>query len=287
MQIGIGLPASIPGTPAAVILDWGRRADAGPFSSLGIIDRLVYPNYEPLITLAAVAGATRRIRLTTSVLLAPLRRPGMLAKQAATLDALSGGRLTLGLGIGGREDDFRAAPAEMRGRGRRFEDQLALMKRVWSGEPAVAGDGPLGPAPARAGGPEILLGGYSPAAMARVGRFADGLITGGIDPAGAGQFYGMAQESWQAAGRPGKPRFVACTYFGLGPRAAQGIRAYLGDYYRFMGPAVEGMIGAVPAGDEAVKGRIAAFAAAGADELILWPCVPELEQVDRLAALIK
>ena len=109
MQIGIGLPANIPGVQGKLILDWAKKADSGPFSSLGLIDRLVYPNYEPLIAFAAAAGVTQRIRLMTTVLLAPLRNTAILAKQAASLDALSGGRLTLGLAIGGREDDFHAA----------------------------------------------------------------------------------------------------------------------------------------------------------------------------------
>ncbi len=133
MKIGIGLPASISNVTGDQVLEWATKADAGPFSSLGIIDRLVYGNYEPMITLAAAAGATKRVRLMTSVLLAPLRNSGVLAKQAASLDAISGGRFTLGMGIGRREDDYLAAPATFKNRGRRFDSQLETMRRVWSG----------------------------------------------------------------------------------------------------------------------------------------------------------
>ena len=120
MKVGIGLPGNVPGAKGDVILEWARRADAGPFSTLGAIDRLVYDNYEPMIQLAAAAGCTSNVRLLTGVLLAPLRNPGVLAKQAATLDAISGGRLTLGVGVGRRPDDYAAAPAAYNTRGRTY-----------------------------------------------------------------------------------------------------------------------------------------------------------------------
>src|ERR1700736_2982633 len=167
MNIGIGLPASIPGVKRELIFDWAKRADAGPFSSLGIIDRLVYSNLEAFTTLAVVAGVTQRIRLMTTVMIVPLRNASLLAKEAATLDSLSGGRLTLGMGVGGREDDYRAAPASFHNRGKHFEEQLTLMRRIWSGEPVDSDTGPIGPAPAHQGGPEILIGGYSPTAIRR------------------------------------------------------------------------------------------------------------------------
>jgi alkanesulfonate monooxygenase SsuD/methylene tetrahydromethanopterin reductase-like flavin-dependent oxidoreductase (luciferase family) len=286
MQIGIGLPATIPWAPAQLTLDWARRADSGPFSSLAILDRVVYGNHEPIVILSAAAAVTQRIRLTTCVLLAPTRNAGILAKEAASIDALSGGRLTLGLGVGFREDDFRAAPATYHDRGRRFEGQLDLMKRIWSGQAPHEGIGPVGPQPAQQGGPELLLGGYTPAAIGRIGRWADGFIAGGVDPATSQQLYGLAQESWKAAGRSGKPRFVAANYFALGPNASRG-GDYIRDYYAFMGEAGEQSANELPSTPGAVKDAIRAYADVGADEFILLPTVAELDQVDRLAELVR
>jgi len=285
MDIAIGLPATIPGTSGSLVLEWAKQADSGPFSSLGIIDRLVYPNYEPLITLAAAAAVTSRVRLMTTVLLAPLRRPGVLAKQAATIDALSGGRLTLGLGVGGREDDFEAAQASFHDRAARFEEQLDLMKRIWSGDPVSDEVGPVGPRPAQAGGPELLIGGYSPAPIRRVGRWADGFISGGIaDPEQVRQMFDVAEESWRAAGREGRPRLVACFYYALGPNADRG-GDYIRHYYSFFGPAADDMARSIPSSPEAVDDLIRGFGEVGADEVVCWPTVAELDQVDRLAEL--
>ena len=180
MKIGIGLPRIFPPGDDALILEWARRAEAASFSCIATLDRLVYPNHDPLMLLAAAAAATRRIRLMTSIVIAPLRNAGVLAKQAATLDALSGGRLTLGLGVGNRQDDFRAAPASFHDRGRRFDEQLALMKRIWSGRPLSDGVGAVGPLPVQPGGPEILIGGRAPVALRRAARWADGYLAGDI-----------------------------------------------------------------------------------------------------------
>jgi len=286
MDVGIGLPATIPGTPGDLILDWARTADAGPFSSLGIIDRVAYLNYEPLITLAAAAGATRRIRLTTSVLLAPLRGAALLAKEAASLDALSGGRLTLGLGIGGREDDFRAVGVDMHRRGKIFDQQLEEMHRIWAGQPLSDTVGAIGPRPAHAGGPPILIGGFTPEAIRRLARWGEGYIAGGAAPQQARQGFEVAQQAWREAGRGGEPRFVSGMYFGLGPDAAERAGAYIKHYYAFLGPMVEQMASALPATPEAVKDAIKAFQDVGADEVILWPCIAELDQVDRLINLL-
>src|SRR3954453_17931540 len=125
MDVAIGLPATIPGVEGDQVLEWARRAEARDFSSLGTIDRVVYRNYEPLLALAAAAAVTERIRLATTVLLAPLRlNAALLAKQAATVDHLSNGRLVLGVAVGGREDDYEASGADFHTRGKRFDEML-------------------------------------------------------------------------------------------------------------------------------------------------------------------
>jgi len=286
MDFAIGLPATIPGTKGHLILDWAKRADSAPFSSLAILDRLVYPNYEPLVTLAAAAAVTERVRLMSTVLLAPLRRAGVLAKQTATIDALSGGRLTLGLGVGAREDDFQFAPASFDERGRRFEEQLELMKRVWSGQPVSGEVGPVGPRPVQAGGPELLIGGYTPVSIRRVGRWGDGFISGGVrDPEQVRQLFDLAEESWRAEGREGRPRLVASLYYALGPNAARG-GDYIRHYYRYFGPGADNMARSIPSSPEAVDNLIRGLGDVGADEVVCWPTVAELDQVDRLAEIV-
>lgn len=283
MKIGIGFPANIPGVEGQRLIEWARKADAGPFSSLGLIDRLVYPNYESLIAFAAAAGATRRIRLTTSVLLAPLRSAALLAKQAASLDAISGRRLTLGLGIGSREDDYQAAAVPFKRRGKIFDEQLATMQRIWSGERLSEAVGSIGPTPAQAGGPEILIGGRAPAAIQRLATWGNGYISGGGGPQGANEHFRKAEKVWSEAGRAGKPRLVGCTYIALGPDGLARGGDYLRHYYGAWGDMIAQSL---PATLEAIKGVVQAYASIGTDELILWPTTTDLEQVDQLAEML-
>ena len=286
MEVGIGLPATIPGVEARSILDWAREADQGPFSSLAVLDRLVYPNFESMVVLGAAAAVTSRVRLITSILLAPLRSGAMLAKQAASVDAISGGRLSLGLGVGGRPDDFVAGGVDMRTRGRLFDEQLATMKRVWNGGPFSDDVGPIGPQPGREGGPELLIGATTPAAMARVARWGDGFIAAGGDPNAARASFDSILADWESAGREGQPRFVAAAYFALGPDAESSVNDYIGDYYGFM-PEYAGMIAqGSPTTPERVQQLLKSYADVGVDEFLLWPCNPSLDQVGRLADVV-
>jgi alkanesulfonate monooxygenase SsuD/methylene tetrahydromethanopterin reductase-like flavin-dependent oxidoreductase (luciferase family) len=282
MEVGIGLPATIPGVERDQLLEWARRAEARGFSTLGAIDRIVYSNLEPLTTFAAAAAVTERIRLTTAILIAPLRvNTALLAKQAATVDRISGGRLVLGLAVGGREDDFSAGDVEFRDRGRRFDRQLDEMKRIWAGEERGHA-GAIGP-PVD-GGPPLLIGGRVDAAFPRAARFGAGWTMGGGSPDQFRQAVDKLEGAWRDAGRQGEPRKVALAYFALGPNANEDADRYLLHYYDIGGPDLARQIASSAATEpETVKQYVDGFAQAGADEFILFPCSTDPDQVDRLA----
>lgn len=275
MEIGIGLPNAVRGTSGEQLTEWARRAERRGFSSLGTIDRLAYDNYEPLIALAAAAAVTERIGLLTSVLLGPPRvNAAALAKQTLSLQALSGGRFTLGIGLGGREDDFAVAGVEMRTRGEAIEAMLARIREVWEAEE-------VGPQVER---PRLLVGGSVDASFERAARFGDGWIAGGSPPDQFAAAREKVEAAWAKAGREGEPRTDGLAYFSLGPDAEANAKSYLGDYYAFLGEETAGYIAAAAAKDaETVRGYLDAFAAAGCDELILFPSSADPDQVDLLA----
>jgi alkanesulfonate monooxygenase SsuD/methylene tetrahydromethanopterin reductase-like flavin-dependent oxidoreductase (luciferase family) len=275
VDIAIGLPNAVPGTTGAQLVEWARRAEARGFSSLGTIDRVAYENYEPLTALAAAAAVTERIGLCTSVLLGPLRSNAELAKQALSVQALSGGRLTLGIGLGGRDDDYEISGIETRGRGRRLDTMLERIGEVWSG-------GRVGPS--IEGSPGLVVGGHADASFARAARFGDGWIAAGTGPEQFADGAGKARAAWSEAGREGEPRTMALAYFSLGERAEEDASAYLADYYAWLGEDIANFIVAGAAKDaEAVQQQIAAYEAAGCDELIFFPSSGDAAQVDLLA----
>jgi alkanesulfonate monooxygenase SsuD/methylene tetrahydromethanopterin reductase-like flavin-dependent oxidoreductase (luciferase family) len=243
---------------------------------------VAYPGYEELTVFAAAGAVTERIRFVSNILVAPARSSAELAKQAATVQQLTGGRLTLGLGIGGRPDDFLLTGRDVHQRGRAFDQQLADLRRAFAGEPLVEGSLPVVPDAATSSVP-ILIGGTSDAAIRRTVEFGIGWTAGGTPPQMAAPFVARVRAAWQDAGREGAPRIVALNYFGLGDTEDRS-RGYLLDYYGFLGPEMAGMIAdGAHRSPQAVKDVIAAFAEIGVDELILDPTVGDPAQVDLLA----
>jgi len=261
LEIGAGLPAVVPGATLELIEQWARAADAGPFSSLGCHDRLAWESIDCFTALQAAGRATDRIRLASLVLIAPLHTSTAIAEAAHSL----GDRLTLGVGIGPREDDYRAAGADFHARGRRLEEQLQELPGLWRG-----------------GAPTLLMGGGGDAALNRMARLADGYVHGG-GPARA--FKGAADRAlaaWYDNGREGTPRLVGTGYFALGDAEAEG-REFLRRYYRFVGPFAERIADGLLTSAGEIEELAGGYAEAGCDELVLFPTVPRLQQLELLA----
>jgi probable F420-dependent oxidoreductase len=283
MKIGIGLPSTIPGAPGRLLVDWSRRAEERGFTTLATIDRIAYPSYESLIALAAAGAVTERIELMTNILLGPTRNPVLLAKEAASVDQLSGGRLTLGLGVGTREDDYTAAERDFGTRGRRFDRDLETMHAVWRGEEVLGASRALGPEPVQDRKVPILMGGTSDRAVERAVKWGIGWTAGG---SGADQVADMAQRvraEWKDAGRNGQPKIVALTYYSMLEDRVEESRASLLDYYGHLGEWGTKIADGAPRGKDAVREAARRFEDAGVDELMFDPTVADLREVDLLA----
>jgi len=280
MDVGIGLPNAVRGVDRRGTVEWARRAEAAGFSSLGTIDRVVFANYESMISLAAAAAVTERIRLVTDILIAPLRtNTALFAKEAATLDSLSQGRLVLGMAPGGRPDDYEVSGVDFHARGRIMDRQLSEMREIWRGDR-------VGPTPARDGGPVVLIGGRSDASFRRAARFGDGWTFGGGRPEEFAAALESLRAAWRAEGREGEPRTMALCYYALGDRAEELASEDLLDYYAFAGEYASMIVGSAAKDAETVRQYVAAFEQAGCDELICFPTGIDPEQVDLLAAAL-
>jgi alkanesulfonate monooxygenase SsuD/methylene tetrahydromethanopterin reductase-like flavin-dependent oxidoreductase (luciferase family) len=280
MDIGIGLPNTL-AVAGPTVVEWARRAEERGFKSLATIDRIVYPSYDSLTTLAVAAGATSTIKLFPNIMLGPIYPPVWLAKATASLDALSGGRLMLGLGVGGRADDFAAMDRPMDRRGRLMDETLDLLHRSWAGETVTGDDFPVGPAPANGNRVSVLIGGSSDAAIRRTVSHGEGWTAGGGGPDMAAPMIEKVRKAWSAAGREGEPRIGALVYFGLTDDDAS--RASLRSYYGFLGNWTEAIVESAVRTPDAARDIARRFADLGVTDLAFDPTVGSLDEIDRLA----
>jgi alkanesulfonate monooxygenase SsuD/methylene tetrahydromethanopterin reductase-like flavin-dependent oxidoreductase (luciferase family) len=287
MKIGMRLPTREPSIDGAFLREWARRADHAGFSSLAVTDRVVHHAKEPLVALAVAAGATQRIRLTASAIVVPSRETTLLARQCATLDALSNGRFTLGVGIGVRRDDYAATGTDFHTRGRRVEQQLEQLRRIWAGEPAGEGIGSIGPAPARPGGPEVLVGGYVDAVAQRIARWGDGYLSPvGGSPESVLALWGRIQDAWREAGRSGSPRWVTGAYFALGPNADAIADRYIQENYGFNPDLAKRIRSNVPTSPGAIYDTVRRLEDLGSDEYVLRTCTTTFDELDAISEVI-
>lgn len=284
MRIALGLPSRVTSASGAMMLEWIARAEAGPFSSVAVTDRVVSQALEPLAVLAMAAGATKRIGLMTSVVIGPTRETTLLARQAATIDTLSSGRLILGVGIGVRKNDYLASATDFHRRGRSSEKQYELLRKLWSGAELSADTGTIGPPAVRTGGPELLIGGYVPAIVQRIAQWGDGYMApGGGEPEALLKTWQNILQAWQEHKRQGRPRWVGASYFALGPNAQDHANHYINHNYGYNPELAAKRLRTLPASDEAVRTAIKRQADMGVDEFILRPCAEDLDQMERLA----
>ena len=287
MDVGVVLPNGAPDIDGRSLIDWATRVEAHGFASVGVIGRVAYPSHEELITLAAVAGATQRVRLMTTTLIAPLREPVLLAKQAATVDRLSGGRLVLGLSAGMREDDYMATGAPFEGRGKGFDRMLETMHALWRGERPEGAANEACPSPVNGRIP-IYFGALTPAPriLRRVARWGDGFIAVG-SPRMVQPMIDALRKAWADAGRDGHLKVVGASYFAFGPQAEaeaeRNILHYYGDFYPELGKAAAAAVLKTP---ETALRVLEIYRDAGFDQFNFSAASTDPSQVDLLAEAV-
>lgn len=281
------LPVMEPGLDGPTLESWARLVDEGPFSSLCFGERMAFDNPDALTLLGAVAAWTSRVRLVTTVLVPQLHHPVRLAKAIATGDLLSGGRLSVGVGVGGRDEDYRAAGADLSTRTMQgMADRVAVMRRVWAGEKVVDAVRPVGP-PARPGGPEILVGTMGPRTVRHAAGWADGLagVTLDVDVAGVARLFEQARSDWAAAGRPA-PRLTTSFWFAVGEDPRTQIHRHLRHYMNWLPTdlvdALAGTAGFAGTPHE-LRDVLRRFEDVGTDEVHLIPTSSDRTQVERIA----
>lgn len=286
MKLGIGLPNTlIPDLNRGLFLDWARAADRGGFHSFGTIDHAAYDSWDPLISLAAAAAVTERVRLATTVLVLPSRNEVLVAKQAAVIDRLSGGRLDLGLGIGAREADYKVFSARFTGRAKKFERQVRKIRKTWrAAKKANETEGVTGPAPMQKPLPPIWIGGKSPEAVQRAVDLGDSYIFG---TAGVQRMTDETPKIRAMATEAGKKNFqiAGLAYCAIGDDAAKALEVGGRAFKRYYGANLEvepeSLIHYGPV--DVVAQAVKEYEAAGLDLLILQPLIPDVRQVELIA----
>lgn len=284
MRLGIGLPTWLGNVIGPrTVLDWARRADEAGFAAVAVHDRPHADTWDPLATLAAVAVVTEHVRLATTAVILPARDEALLVKQAVVVDRISSGRLDLGVGVGGRPNDFDLFGRPFAGRGREYERQLARMGDLWAGAIVSEERGnQLGPAPIQRPGPPLWVGGYAPAAIDRAVRHGHGYIFGAAGIAGMAAKIPAIREAAAKAGRADFP--VAGLAYVLLSTDAGEIADAERLITRYYGQLHKPFNDLVAVSDERVmEATLATYREAGVDLLHLFPVSRSADQIEQIA----
>ncbi len=291
METGVCLPYSEPGITRQTIVDWCAAIEHGPFASISCGERISGADaFDMRVLLSAAAALTERVRIVPTLYVLPMHNEVRAAKEIATLDCISGGRVDVVVGTGGRPKDYRAVGAEFAGRRERLPQQVARMRSIWAGGLPFEGSDPIGPKPVRAGGPRIYGGFAGPSAIAESAQWADGLyafsITG--DAAELAEKFACFDAAWAAAGREGRPRKIGGFWYSLADDAEQTLRHYAYEYMRIAGhdlaqATADGMTQFEPG---RIRETMRAMREIGIDELFMVPGSADVAEVERLAPLV-
>jgi alkanesulfonate monooxygenase SsuD/methylene tetrahydromethanopterin reductase-like flavin-dependent oxidoreductase (luciferase family) len=266
---------------------WCRGIDDGPYSSLAVPERITFSSHSLTVELAAAAALTDRVRLWSTVIILPAHDAVQAAKDFASIDQLSGGRLTVGVGVGGREQDYRAIGGDFSNRWQRMDDQVAEMRRIWDQQPPFEGSDPVGPPPVQAGGPPIVAGVMGPKALARAAKWAAGVddptSIAAVDGSALSARRRLVEAAWESAGRSEPPHFSASLWYALGPDSSQQLGDYIFEYMKiFDAGFARQMAEAAPVhSPTALREAVAAAEEAGCDELFLVPTTADPAELDR------
>ena len=289
MDIGVALPQMARGLDRERVAAWCRGIDAGPYSSISAGERITFHNLEGITLCAAAAMLTERVRVFVNVAVAPWHAPAMLAKQLATMDVLSNGRVDVAVGVGGREQDYLALGSPFAHRHARVDETVAELKRLWNGG-ATADGSTLGPNTVQPGGPPVLCSGMGPKSLARAAQWASGVSGFALtaDAADAGRSFRQAEAAWVEAGRSDRPRLTTGVFVALGPDAEATLRAFAVQYLDVFGTDIAQMLAdAIPVhSSEALRHTIDAMAAEGCDELILVPADSDPALLERITEVV-
>jgi alkanesulfonate monooxygenase SsuD/methylene tetrahydromethanopterin reductase-like flavin-dependent oxidoreductase (luciferase family) len=286
MKIGWSLPTMIAGADRSTVLDWSRRIEADGYATIGFGERIAYPNLEMFSVLSAAAAVTERVRLMSSIVVLPMHSEVWVAKQSATLDVLSGGRYTLGVGVGGRNEDYRALGASFDRRFGRLDEQVARLRELWAQEPPGDDLEPVGPRPVQRHLP-ILSGAMGPKSVARSARWADGIAGFEMDPSAEALSRSVAtmDAAWTDAGRDEPPYRMTSFWVALGHDAEAQLHRYAYDYLSVFGGEFASSLAqsCTAHGADAVRRAVDAATEAGFDEIQLVPTTTDLTELDRAA----
>lgn len=289
MTVGVALPQMAEGLDRGRLLAWCRGVDEGPYSSVSAGERITFHNLDGFTLCSAAAAITERVRILVNVAVLPWHAPALVAKELASMDVVSGGRVEVAVGVGGRAQDYAALGSPFAGRHRRLDEAVVEMKRLWAGGAAADGER-VGPSPIQAGGPPIMASAMGPKSLARAATWAAGVSGFTLlgDASEAAKLFRATEAAWVTAGRRDAPKLVTGSFVALGDGARSTLRGFAEAYLRVFSPELaKGLSEAMPLHDEsALSDLLDAVEAAGADEFIVVPATSDPRMLARLTEVV-